>query len=166
MKRLSSFTTPAYKMVFRLVPILVLAYAGVVTVLRESSGIAISNEALLSLVGLAAILYLAYKLLIAGLADVVLDEGTFLAFTYGERRLEVPLENIARITRSAAISPSHTTVHLRHPTDLGSMLSFSPALNSEAIARLCERSLAAQRSNPSVKGTSCGKPQAAPYVER
>jgi hypothetical protein len=23
-----------------------------------------------------------------------------------------------------------------------------------------------QRSNPSVKGTSCGKPQAAPYVER
>jgi len=23
-----------------------------------------------------------------------------------------------------------------------------------------------QRPNPSVKGTSCGKPQAAPYVER
>jgi len=27
-------------------------------------------------------------------------------------------------------------------------------------------SLPSQRPNPSVKGTSCGKPQAAPYVER
>jgi uncharacterized protein len=52
------------------------------------------------------------------------------------------------------------------PRSWGHLAAYSLDPDGHVLAFATLISMQRQRPNPSVKGTSCGKPQAAPYVER
>jgi hypothetical protein len=171
MQRLSHFTTPIYKAAARVVPLAVAAYAASAAMYRAFASQPLLVPEVLAPLAVAGVLYLAFRVLVADLADVVMEVNDELILTYGKTKVSVPLVHIMKITESVGVSPSCATLHLSEPSELGSLLSFSPARpgaigGSPVVKALQARVEAARRSNPSVKGTSCGKPQAAPYLER
>ncbi|HON58280.1 MAG TPA: hypothetical protein PLT45_01965 [Smithella sp.] len=74
----------------------------------------------------AAVGYFLMKYLVFDLFDEVYDEGASLLFKNKGRTLRVNLSDIKNVSYSVLINPPRVTLSLRHRTEFGDELSFSP----------------------------------------
>jgi len=70
--------------------------------------------------------YIIMKKLVFDLIDEVHDEGSSLLFKNSGQEVRVSLKDIKNVSYSFMINPPKVTLRLRHKTELGDELSFSP----------------------------------------
>lgn len=70
--------------------------------------------------------YFIMKKLIFDLIDEVYDEGTTLLFKNGRKEVRINLTDIKNVSYTTAVNPPRVTISLRHETELGKDLTFSP----------------------------------------
>ncbi len=69
------------------------------------------------------------KLLVFDLIDEVYDDGDTLLFRNSGKEVRVNLSDIKNVSYQTMLKPPKVTLSLRHETDLGTELSFSPPKN-------------------------------------
>lgn len=75
---------------------------------------------------LAVVGYFIMKNLVFDLIDEVYDEGSSLLFKNKGKSVRVNLADIKNISYSVMVNPPRVTISLRHKTEFGDELSFSP----------------------------------------
>lgn len=75
---------------------------------------------------MAVIGYFIMKNLVFDLMDEVYDEGSSLLFKNKGRTVRVNLTDIKNVSYSVMVNPPRVTISLRHKTEFGDELSFSP----------------------------------------
>ena len=75
---------------------------------------------------MAVIGYFIMKNLVFDLIDEVYDEGSSLLFKNNGKTLRVNLTDIKNVSYSVMVNPPRVTISLRHKTEFGDELSFSP----------------------------------------
>ncbi|WP_299803220.1 hypothetical protein [uncultured Shewanella sp.] len=73
--------------------------------------------------------YFIMKKLVFDLIDEVYDEGDSLLFKNSGKEVRVSLRDIKNVSYQTMMNPPKVTLSLRHETDLGSELSFSPPMS-------------------------------------
>lgn len=82
---------------------------------------------------------------------------------------QIELRAIAAVVRRLAVEQKLAEFAVIEPLHPLLLVAFHLAVSSAVLVAIHlahTRRMARMAPNPSVKGTSCGKPQAAPYVER
>ena len=127
MKRLSSKMTFFYKRVF---PTL---WFGFLAILVLSSLFAGPKGDVISLlpfmiipIFMAVFGYVIMKKLFLDFFDEVWDEGSSLLFKNGGKELRINLRDIKNVSYSLIINPYRVALSLRHQTEFGKELGFSP----------------------------------------
>ncbi|HOG89293.1 MAG TPA: hypothetical protein PLV50_02055 [Smithella sp.] len=82
-----------------------------------------------SVIFMAAIGYFMMKHLVFDLMDEVYDEGFSLFFKNKGKTVRVNLSDIKNVSYTVILNPPRVTISLRHKTELGDELSFSPPAN-------------------------------------
>jgi len=137
MKRLSSKSIFFYKTVF---PIFWFGFLGffMLTALfanHKANGpdvIASVMTIVMPLI-MAAFGYFIMKKMVFDLIDEVYDEGSSLLFKNGRKEVRVSLNEIKNVSYSSMVSPPRVTLSLRHKTELGDELSFSPPMRLYSV---------------------------------
>ncbi len=75
---------------------------------------------------MAAIGYFIMKNLVFDLMDEVYDEGSSLLFKNKGKTVRVNLSDIKNVSYTVLINPPRVTLSLRHKTEFGDELTFSP----------------------------------------
>lgn len=75
---------------------------------------------------MAGIGYFMMKYLVFDLMDEVYDEGSSLLFKNNGKTVRVNLTDIKNVSYTVLLNPPRVTISLRHKTELGDELSFSP----------------------------------------
>lgn len=75
---------------------------------------------------MAGIGYFMMKYLVFDLMDEVYDEGSSLLFKNNGKTVRVNLTDIKDVSYTILLNPPRVTISLRHKTELGDELSFSP----------------------------------------
>lgn len=70
--------------------------------------------------------YFMMKKMVFDLIDEVYDHGDFLLFINSGKEVRINLRDIMNVRYSTILSPPKVTMSLRHETELGRELSFSP----------------------------------------
>ena len=70
--------------------------------------------------------YFIMKNLVFDLIDEVYDEGSSLLFKNNGKTLRVNLTDIKNVSYSVMVNPPRVTISVRHKTEFGDELSFSP----------------------------------------
>ncbi len=78
---------------------------------------------------LAVVGYFIMKNLVFDLIDEVYDEGSTLLFKNKGKSVRVNLADIKNVSYSVMVNPPRVTISLRHKTEFGDELSFSPPAN-------------------------------------
>ncbi len=78
---------------------------------------------------MAVIGYYLMKHLVFDLMDEVYDEGATLLFKNNGKAVRVNLADIKNVSYSVVINPPRVTISLRHKTEFGDELTFSPPGN-------------------------------------
>lgn len=94
----------------------------------KSKGIYSSDMAmvLISAVFMATVGYLILKHLVFDLMDEVYDEGSSLLFKNNGKSVRINLTDIKNVSYTVVINPPRVTLSLRHKTELGDEITFSP----------------------------------------
>lgn len=126
MKKLSSNGTFFYKKVFPLLwfgIIALIAFAGLFEEHKQKEDPIVI---LFVCIFMAAIGYFIMKYLVFDLMDEVYDEGSSLLFKNKGKTVRVNLSDIKNVSYSVLINPPRVTLSLRHKTEFGDEISFSP----------------------------------------
>ena len=75
---------------------------------------------------MAGIGYFMMKYLVFDLMDEVYDEGFSLLFKNKGKTVRVNLSDIKNVSYTVVLNPPRVTISLRHKTEFGDELSFSP----------------------------------------
>jgi hypothetical protein len=75
---------------------------------------------------MAVFFYYLMKNLVFDLIDEVYDEGSTLLFKNNGKTVRVNLADIKNVSYSVVINPPRVTISLRHKTEFGDELTFSP----------------------------------------
>jgi hypothetical protein len=100
---------------------------------------------LLPPVFMAAFGYVLMKHLVFDLADEVWDAGSELVVKNDGREARVPLRDVAHVSYAAFVNPPRVTLTLRHPSAMGSKITFAapktwrPFAKSPVIVGLVQR---------------------------
>ncbi len=78
---------------------------------------------------MAAFGYLIMRKFLFDLIDEVYDEGSSLVFKNGHKEVRISLTEIKNVSYSTLVSPPRVTLSLRHKTEFGDELSFSPPMS-------------------------------------
>jgi len=73
--------------------------------------------------------YFIMKKLVFDLVDEVYDEGDSLLFKNAGKEVRISLRDIKNVSYQTMMNPPKVTLSLRHETDLGNELSFSPPMS-------------------------------------
>ena len=73
--------------------------------------------------------YFIMKKLVFDLIDEVYDDGDSLLFKNSGKEVRVSLQDIKNVSYQTLMNPPKVTLSLRHETDLGNELSFSPPMS-------------------------------------
>lgn len=73
--------------------------------------------------------YFIMKNLVFDLIDEVYDEGDSLLFKNSDKEVRISLRDIKNVSYQTMMNPPKVTLSLRHETDLGNELSFSPPMS-------------------------------------
>lgn len=73
--------------------------------------------------------YFIMKKLVFDLIDEVYDEGDSLLFKNSGKEVRISLRDIKNVSYQTMMNPPKVTLSLRHETDLGNELSFSPPMS-------------------------------------
>jgi hypothetical protein len=129
MKKLSSKSTVFYKKIF---PAIWFGFLGVF-VLVSISEQSKQNEFDIMFIAIpilmAVIGYFIMKRFVFDLIDEVYDEGSSLLFKNSGKEVRVRLTDIKNVSYSLKVNPPRVTLSLRHQTELGDELSFSPPIS-------------------------------------
>ena len=126
MKKLSSGSTFFLKHIF---PALWFGFIVFSILIGLFAGSRDNVENMMMLVGpalMAVIGYYLMKYLIYDLIDEVYDEGTTLLFKNNGKTVRVNLTDIKNVSYTVVINPPRVTISLRHKTEFGDELTFSP----------------------------------------
>lgn len=94
----------------------------------ESKGIH-SNDivmVLITAVFMAAVGYIIMKHLVFDLMDEAYDEGSSLLFKNNGKSVRIHLTDIKNVSYTMVINPPRVTLSLRHKTEFGDEITFSP----------------------------------------
>ena len=75
---------------------------------------------------MAVIGYFVMKNLVFDLIDEVYDEGSSLLFKNNGKTVRINLTDIKNVSYSVMVNPPRVTISVRHKTEFGDELSFSP----------------------------------------
>jgi hypothetical protein len=75
---------------------------------------------------MAVIGYFVMKNLVFDLIDEVYDEGSSLLFKNNGKMVRINLTDIKNVSYSVMVNPPRVTISVRHKTEFGDELSFSP----------------------------------------
>jgi hypothetical protein len=75
---------------------------------------------------MAVVGYFIMKNLVFDLIDEVYDEGSTLLFKNNGKTVRINLTDIKNVSYSVMVNPPRVTISLRHKTEFGDELSFSP----------------------------------------
>jgi len=126
MKKLSSKSTFFLKRIFPLLWFGFIVFSIMIGFFAPSQDKA---ETIMIFVGpafMAVIGYFLMKNLIFDLIDEVYDEGSTLLFKNNGKTVRVNLTDIKNVSYSVVINPPRVTISLRHKTEFGDELTFSP----------------------------------------
>jgi len=129
MKRLSSKSTFFFKRIFPIFWFGFLAFfivTGLFADRKHGAGAMSSVMSIVMPLFMAAFGYFIMKKLVFDLIDGVYDEGSSLLFKNGQKEVRVSLTEIKNVSYSTMVSPPRVTLSLRHITEFGDELSFSP----------------------------------------
>ena len=129
MTKLSSKGTVFYKKIF---PAIWFGFIGVFVIVSISAQskqngfdiMFIAAPILMAVVG-----YFIMKKFVFDLIDEVYDEGSSLLFKNSGKEIRVSLKDIKNVSYSLSVNPPRVTLSLRHQTELGDKLSFTPPIS-------------------------------------
>ncbi len=125
MKRISSKATFIHKKIF---PAFWFGFLAVFIIIILVGGIK-DKLVLLLLFGpviMAVFGFFFMKKMVFDLIDEVYDEGDSLLFRNSGKEVRVNLKDVKNVSYSTIMSPPKVTMSIRHETELGKELSFSP----------------------------------------
>lgn len=127
MKKLSSKSTFFLKRVFPAIWFGFIIFF-VLTTLFAGQNNKMSDMIMISIsaIFMAAIGYFMMKYLVFDLMDEVYDEGLSLLFKNHGKTVRVNLSDIKNVSYTVVLNPPRVTINLRHKTEFGDELSFSP----------------------------------------
>jgi hypothetical protein len=126
MKKLSSKSTFFYKRIF---PAIWFGFIGFFVLIALFSEQMNKNPNIMFLiipVFMAALGYFIMKHLVFDLIDEVYDDGLSLLFKNSGKEVRVNLIDIKNVSYTTLINPPRVTMSIRHQTEFGDKLSFSP----------------------------------------
>ncbi|PKN51002.1 MAG: hypothetical protein CVU43_24510 [Chloroflexi bacterium HGW-Chloroflexi-5] len=128
MKKLSSGSTFFYKRIFPAIWFGFIIFFIITTLYADRSHSNGGADVMLFIVPvfLAVVGYFIMKNLVFDLIDEVYDEGSSLLFKNKGKSVRVNLADIKNISYSVMVNPPRVTISLRHKTEFGDELSFSP----------------------------------------
>ncbi len=128
MKKISSAGIYFYKRIF---PVFWFGFLGIfifVSLLAGGNGNGPVAVFVVIPLFMAAFGYFIMKNFIFDLIDEVYDEGSSLLFKNGEKEVRVDFRDIKNVSYCHLMNPPRVTISVRHETELGKELSFSPLL--------------------------------------
>lgn len=128
MKKLSSRSTFFYKRIF---PVIWFGFIGLFLFSALYADRRHSNSGADVMLFIVPVLmtvigYFIMKNLVFDLIDEVYDEGASLLFKNNGKTVRVNLTDIKNVSYSVMVNPPRVTISLRHKTEFGDELSFSP----------------------------------------
>jgi len=128
MKKISSSGTYLYKRIFPIFWFGFLAFFVFVSLLAGDNENGSVVVVVVIPLFIAALGYFVMKNLFFDLIDEVYDEGSSLLFKSGEREARVDFRDIKNVSYCPFMGPPRVTISVRHETEFGRELSFSPLL--------------------------------------
>ena len=127
MKKLSAGSTFFYKRIFPAIWFGFIVFF-VLTVLFAGHNNKSSDMIMISIsaIFMAAIGYFMMKYLVFDLMDEVYDEGFSLLFKNKGKTVRINLSDIKNVSYTVVLNPPRVTISLRHKTEFGDEISFSP----------------------------------------
>ncbi len=128
MKKLSSRSTFFLKRIFPALWFGFIIFFVSVALFAESEGIH-SNDMVMvffTAVFMAAIGFIIMKNLVFDLMDEAYDEGSSLLFKNKGKSVRINLTDIKNVSYTVLINPPRVTLSLRHKTEFGHEITFSP----------------------------------------
>ena len=126
MKKISSSSIYLYKRIFPIFWFGFLGFFVFVSLLAGDNGNGPGAVFVVIPLFMAAFGYFIMKNLIFDLIDEVYDEGNSLLFKSGEREVRVDFREIKNVSYCPFMSPPRVIISVRHETEFGKELSFSP----------------------------------------
>ena len=127
MKKLSAGSTFFYKRIFPAIWFGFIVFF-VLTALFAGHNNKSSDMIMISIsaIFMAAIGYFMMKYLVFDLMDEVYDEGFSLLFKNKGKTVRINLSDIKNVSYTVVLNPPRVTISLRHKTEFGDEISFSP----------------------------------------